>query len=703
MTRSAIVVSAIVAALFAACGGPVKDPLVGTDASGDGGDAEIVEAGPDADPTLGGPCTDDGQCDDQVACTTDYCDLSLMRCRNVPDDTLCDDGVYCNGKEVCKKTGCAPGPVVACSTTSACDIDSCIEAQKTCQHTLRDVDGDGDGDDHCTGGHDCDDSNPAVSSLHSEICNNGIDDNCNGNVDEQPCVTAQNATCQTALPISAAGTYALSTAGAPKTFAATCSVTNPQSAHDVVAAITVPSGPNVDLDVWADGSGGETAVAIFSQCGQASSELACGGSYGTYSTRARARDVAPGTYYVVVTSSLEGTVDLSVDFLTPASKASNEDCSTAAAVAVNTPTTVSIIDAAKDLPDACGAQTGELTYALSISQASDVRVYASTLRGSGLPVLGLRAPSCTGQNDELRCRNGTQLPLFARNLQGTYYLTVAGTSLIDASILVELSAPTVAPADQSCSTSPDATINATMSFDLSDHEDAIHDGCMPGGPTASYAVSLANASDVLVVGRFPQTDVGAVSFDTPGCTDTDRLLCWEASTPVRVSTRNVAAGDYRVVVADQDGQQGTLTTLVRDTVAATQVTGADDCTSFIDVPATGGYFYGDTTGKNADFDESCDYGGVQAGGASDQVLRLVLSQSRRVVISMDGSVYSTILSLRQGTTCPGVELKGACNFSFSGPRSFLDYELTAGTYWIIVDGYDLSVGAWDLDVRVIPP
>ncbi len=699
MTRRSL----LLAVCLLACGGPVKDPLVGIDASADASDAP-ADAPEDVDTTLGGPCTDDPQCDDHVDCTHDSCDKSLLRCRNVPDDTLCDDGAYCNGKEVCHKSGCGPGPVVACSTGNSCDIDTCIETQKACNHTLRDVDGDGDGDDHCTGGHDCNDADPAISSLHSEVCNNGKDDNCNGQIDEQPCVTAQNATCPTALPVAAPGTYTLSTVGAPKTFSASCSVTVPQSAHDVVAAITVPSGPNVDLDVWVDGPYGEVAVALFTQCGQPASEIACGASYGVWSTRARARNVAPGTYYAIVTASVETQVDLSVDFLTPNAKATNEDCGTAQSLAPNTPTTVSIIDAAKDLPDACGAQTGELTYAINVAQASDVRVYASTLRGAGAPVVGLRAPSCTGQTDELRCRDGSESALFARNIQGTYILTVAGTSLIDASVLVELSAPTTAPLDQSCSTAPAATINGTMSFNLSNHEDAIHDGCFPGGPTASYDVELANASDVLVVARFPQTEEGAVSFDAAACTSSDVIQCYAAYTPVRVSKRNVAAGSYRAVVVDRVGAQGSLTTLVRDTVTATQVTGADDCfATIVDVPSSGGFFYGDTTGKTADFDDSCDYGGVPKGGASDQILRLVLAQNARVILDMNGSVYNTILALRTGTTCPGTEIVNGCNYGFSGPRSFIDAELTAGTYWIIIDGYDLGVGAWDLDVRVIAP
>jgi len=695
---------ALLITVAAACGGPVKDPLVVFDAGADAPDA-IADAAADVDTTLGGPCTDDGQCDDHVACTADSCDKTLLRCRNVPDDSLCDDGAYCNGKEVCHKaTGCGPGPVVACSTQSACDIDSCVEAQKTCTHTERDMDGDGDPDDHCVPGHDCDDTNPAVSSLHSEVCGNGKDDDCDGKVDEQPCQTAQNATCQSALAIGAAGTFAMSTIAAPKTYTASCSVSNPQAAHDVVAAITVPSGPNVDLDVWAAGpSGSETAVALFTTCGQPVSELACGPSYGTYETRVRARNVAPGTYYALVTSSAEGEVDLAVDFLGPTPKSSNEDCATAASIAINTPTSVSIIDAAKDLPDACGALTGELTYAITLAQAQDVRVYASTLRGSGRPVIGLRAPSCSGQNDELRCRQGSGLPLFARNLQGTYYLTVAGTAPIDASVLVVTSPPTTAPADQYCSTAPTATVNGDTSFDLSNHEDAIHDGCTAGEPTASFDVELANASDVLLVGRFPQTDIGAVSFDASGCAISDKLLCFTSSTPVRVSKRNVAAGSYRAVVADQYAQQGTLSTFVRDTVTATQVTTGEDCSSFVDVPATGGFFTGDTTNHVPDFDESCDAPNQPLGGAPDQILRLVLGKTQRVVLSMDGSTYPTVLSMRQGSTCPGTEIKGACNYSFSGPRSFLDETVGAGTYFIVIDGYAGQKGPWNLDVRVVDP
>ena len=699
---------AIAALALAACGSPSRDVLVMPfDAGLDAQDAAPPPTdGSQDDPTLGGPCQEDAQCDDQVACTSDKCDPTLLRCRNTPDDSLCDDTVYCNGKERCLlKPGCGPGPVVTCATGKACDINSCVEADKSCLHKPRDADGDGDPDDHCVAQKDCNDQDPNVASTHSEVCNNGVDDNCNGVKDEQPCSSAANATCPTALPIGGPGTYQLDTAAAAKTLATSCSVTNPAGGHDVVAAVTIGQGGAKDLDVWATAPGGtEVSVAIQGTCGQSGSELACVASAGSTTTHARGRNLAPGTYYVVLTASKETLVELSVDLLAPTPKAPNEDCASASPITPGVATNVALFDATKDLPSSCTSATGELTYAFTLAQPRAVRVFANTLRGAGSLVTGLRSPSCSGQTDELRCRNGSTLPLFARALAaGTYTLTVSATSPIDASVLVETYAPTAAPPDQTCTTAPPASIDKTLAFDLTDHEDAIKDGCFPGAPTAAYTVDLPVPSDVLLVARFPQTEVGAVSFDAPGCTTVDRLLCAAAYTPVRVSKRNVPAGSYRAVVADTFAQPGSLTTLVRPTVVATAVAGADDCNTFIDVPPSGGFLTGDTTSMTANFDESCDVANSGPGGAADQVLRLVLTQTKRVVLSMDGSTYDTILSFRQGSTCPGIELKNGCNFSFSGARSFLDTTVAAGTYWIIVDGFAGSKGPWNLDVRVVDP
>jgi hypothetical protein len=670
----------------------------------------------DANPYLGGPCVDDAQCDDAIACTYDSCDRTLKRCLNVPDDTQCDDGIYCNGKERCAlQHGCEAGPVVSCSDGKPCDLAMCVEATKSCAYKPRDVDQDGDPDGHCVGGHDCNDLDPRVSSLHAEVCANGIDDNCNGLIDEMPCVTPRGSTCSSAVAAAGAGTYQLSTVGGNKSFATSCSVTTPSAAQDVVAAVTVPPGPNVDLDVWATSGGTEVAVALQGGCGQPTSELACGSGKGATSVRARARNVAPGTYYAIVTTQSPTPVELRVALPPPTSAPTNVDCTNALPIVAGAPTLVSIVDSPVQLPSACTASgdagtgvsgnalTGALTYSFSLTQSQDVRVYASAVQGSGSPVVGLRDAVCSGATNELSCRTASSLPVYRRALSpGMYVVTVAATSPIDTNVLVELSAPTATPSDQTCSSPPPIGTNARISFDLGAHEDAIKDGCFPGAPNAAYDLTLPSASDVLLVARIPTGDQGAVALDAPTCTAS--LACSTGTTPVRVGRRNIAAGDYRATVTDQLGLKGTLDALVRPTVAPTIVGAgaADTCATAIDA-STGGFFTGDTSTANADYSNPCDAPSSSAGGAADQVLSLNFTQPQRVVLDMEGSTYTTLLDVRQGPGCPGLPVGGGCYVGSGAQKSFLDLEVQAGQYWVIVDGYQGQKGAWNLDVRVLPP
>ena len=251
---------------------------VGVSVDGDTGST----LSPEASPYLGGPCVDDAQCNDSLACTYDSCDQTLGRCLNVPDRfTLCQDGMYCDGMELCVPGhGCEPGAVVSCDNGNECQIATCVETTKSCSYQERDVDRDGDPDAHCLGGHDCNDLDPDVSSLHAEVCANGIDDNCNGLVDEQPCVLPQGVTCLGAVLVTAPGTFPISTLGANDTFDTSCSVTTPTAAQNVVVAITVPGMASVDLQVWASSPSTEVAVAIDGSCGLASTELACGSAGG---------------------------------------------------------------------------------------------------------------------------------------------------------------------------------------------------------------------------------------------------------------------------------------------------------------------------------------------------------------------------------------------------------------------------------------
>jgi hypothetical protein len=706
---------AVVAVVAVACGSNPRDVLVihydaGSDARVDApaaGEAGSVDAGDtaDANPNLGGPCVDNTQCDDSIPCTYDSCDKTLKRCLNVPDDTQCDNHIYCDGQEVCVlRQGCQAGPPVSCDDSDPCKIAACVESTRSCVYKERDVDQDGDPDARCAPGHDCNDLDPAVSSLVAEICGNGVDDNCNGLIDEQPCVTPQGNSCANATPIAGAGAFALSTIGATKTFTTSCSVPTTESAQDVVAAITVPQGLPVDLELWATAQGSPVAIAVDSMCGQPTTEIACGTSGS--SARVRARSVSPGTYYAVVTTQTPGSVELKVALLAPTPKATNVDCASAIDVQPGASTTVQIVDPPSNLTSSCLANTGALTYAFTLTAPEDVRIYASTLVGSGVPVIGLRDPTCTGSGDEIACILAGGMPLYQRSLApGRYVVTVAGSAPIDASFEVQLSAPTTPPPDETCTAPPTVSANQLIAFDLANHEQAIDDSCGPPGPHAAYDLSLAKPSDVLLIGHFAQdVDTGSVALDTPACDKKTRLTCDMEVSPVRAGVRNVAAGDYRTVVADSLGLQGTLDVLVRDTVAPNNLApkAADTCAQAIDASA-GGFFTGNTSTANADYSNGCDTPSSLGGGAPEQVLSLQLPKAQRVVLDAEGSAYPTILDVRQGPGCPGDPIVNACSPGLGPQRSFLDLELAAGEYWILIDGYGGNSGMWDLDVRILPP
>ena len=85
------------------------------------------------------------------------------------------------------------------------------------------------------------------------------------------------------------------------------------------------------------------------------------------------------------------------------------------------------------------------------------------------------------------------------------------------------------------------------------------------------------------------------------------------------------------------------------------------------------------------------------------MLRLVLTERKRVVLDSAGSGYPTVLDVRRGPGCPGTEVVNGCTVSYDASRSFLDLTLDPGEYFLQVDGFNLASGEWRLDVRVIDP
>ena len=714
-----VLVLAAFLGMISACGkGSVQSPfhVDGGSEAGAGGAPDTdggLNLGVDAgDPTLGGPCADDDQCDDDIPCTADSCDQELQRCRHAPDHTQCAKNGYCDGAEVCDpRLGCQAGPPVTCTDSDPCTIDACVEKTHGCTHTPRDGDGDGDPVWNCAGGGDCDDADPSVNSHAKEICNNGKDDDCDGTVDETECFTPAHDDCTDALTIEASGFTSLSLAATALDYPTKCAPAG-QMLGDVVVALKVPEGEPRDLDVVVRGSDSLVSLATTQDRCDHPVDVTCSPSFDGVS-RLRLYGLAPGTYPLYVAGKVGSDLSLAVTFSPASAAPQNETCGTALPIVPGARQIAVLANSTSDLTSLCdpdastekliSVKSGELMYSFTLEEARDVRVFATPLDEYGVPELSLRNEGCKNASNALTCRVGSPASaLFARALPaGQYFLSVASSGPGDVDVRLEEPAASNPPADQGCKNPPSIDSGQTLDLSLTDHSDAVDVGCLAGAPDSSHDLTLSEASDVLLVARISANDTGAVSLALPTCSKQTRLSCGTSSTsPVRAQAFGVAPGAYRAVVESALASPVTLTAFTRKAVPATLVAFADDCSAPFEMPAAGGRFKGNTSNLHADFSAGCDVGNQAKNGAPDQILHLRLETKSRVVLDMAGSTYGTMLSVRSGATCPGTELPLACAAGQAATRSFLDLDLERGDYYVQVDGYGGAAGAWSLDVYV---
>lgn len=93
------------------------------------------------EPTSGDPVTGCKSgapvgCDDGIGCTADACNESTRSCAHSPNHAVCNDGIFCNGAEVCDGTlGCIAGDAANCDDARSCTIDTCSASLDACTHT----------------------------------------------------------------------------------------------------------------------------------------------------------------------------------------------------------------------------------------------------------------------------------------------------------------------------------------------------------------------------------------------------------------------------------------------------------------------------------------------------------------------------------------------------------------------------------------
>ncbi len=139
-----------------------------------------------------GHCKRDADCDDGFDCTDDRCSEVLTenlestgdrRCVHLADSSSCGVGAFCLPNLGCVESrACATDD--ECRDDDACTVqERCDAASRTCLFELLDGDRDGHPAPVC-GGYDCDDSSADIGPDGREWCN-GIDDDCDGEIDEQ--------------------------------------------------------------------------------------------------------------------------------------------------------------------------------------------------------------------------------------------------------------------------------------------------------------------------------------------------------------------------------------------------------------------------------------------------------------------------------------------------------------------------------------
>jgi cysteine-rich repeat protein len=121
---------------------------------------------------------DDNNLEDGDGCDAD-CTYSCL------EDADCHDGDVCNGTEFCdvETHACIRVEPLSCDDANNCTQNTCYPVTG-CHYPTLDQDGDGEASAELGAcGTDCDDGNPAVHTGAGELCD-GLDNNCNGKVDE---------------------------------------------------------------------------------------------------------------------------------------------------------------------------------------------------------------------------------------------------------------------------------------------------------------------------------------------------------------------------------------------------------------------------------------------------------------------------------------------------------------------------------------
>jgi len=683
LTKRSFFHPAILVALLA-CGDDSTPTRDGGLPDGGGNDAGTMDAG------LPPECETEADCDDEIECTRDICD-DRRQCVHRVDPAVCDDGLLCNGVEQCDpERGCMPGPPETCNDDDVCTIDRCDEEEKMCRRMPRDFDDDGEADWFCEGGTDCDDRDPTRGSTVAEICDDSIDNDCDGDTDESECGRPRHDLCEDALDVSEGGFFELNSDGASPDYMIGCA---PPGRKDLVLSFTLDEPQNVAIS--AEGRS-ITYVELREECGDRSSAVQCASGF-PGSLRVRGLDA--GTYFVII-GDVGGEVGVEVEFEEPTPPPENETCASPEDVSAGGTFEGTFLDVENDITTACGSGSApDLVYTFTTTEVQDVVVSAVSVPGDSMSV-AVRS-TCDDEEAELRCVRGAPAGVRMHRLDpGTYFLIVEGSATreFDFTLDVAFEDPTDPPEGDTCDNPIEVEVGTPITGTLGDKQDDEAISCGFFYRDAVYSFELEERSDVII-----EADAdGPFMYSSlrRECDDEETQLRCVSGNPSRSRVRDLEPGTYYVIVESFSGTGFDLSVTASEPTTPTAVTGNDNCLTAQEVPETGGLYTGNTTTLMNDL-ETRLCGSMAA--SNDAVFELNLTSRRRVFASTEGSSFDTVLHLHTGSCTTRMET--LCDDDGGElSASLIDRELNAGTHFFVVDGWgDANAGDYVFEIVVTDP
>lgn len=704
--------------------GPRDDAAVETDAGEEPGPSECTPEGEGS--TLGAPCVVDGECDDGCfcngeelcmegvcvagveacagapECVTSTCDEAADACDVTTDDSVCDDGAFCNGAERCDaRAGCLPGVPPFCGDGDICTVDFCDDAAGECAHEVLDNDGDGFPGTAC-GGLDCDDSRADVSPDASEICGNGRDDDCNGTRDlADPVCLPQNDLCtdpgdgRGPIDITPSGlgtfTYESSTGALNADYAASCdSSTGPD------AVFTFSLSQPRDVGVAVRGVSDDAVVMLreAASCADAGADLKCLSPSRGEPAFVR-RSLSAGDYAILVATDDRAafTLELSV------AEASGPQTDVCTDDALDIGAGGSFggdfdLTTTDDYRQSCGDSNradAVLRLVVPDGEARDVTLEARSFNGtSGRQAVVSLVSDCDAAEPALsQCAEAPTdeqaARLVARDVPGgTYWVIVEGEYRSDTSWSLEAAVEPAAgrvPGDACDAGVPVDITSAPGVVDLSTLDGIPDEGefCGANGPgyrDLFFTFTLAEERDVVVHTESSDSRHWAGVSDTCGAVS-DTTTCYFGAAGSAVSKRLVRApaGTYFVNVSTL-GTTGTVTASL-ETFPPTPPPANDACDGSAATPLTDG---GTASFDLSTYTDTADY----ACGGSDDLdayFTFTIAERRNVNLRAEGAGSLVLLD----DACTPIECQ-------TGSVARIERDMDAGTYLVAVEAAPPSAG-----------